>query len=176
MTEKKAEGTVTLLTNLGSIDIELDFENTPMTSENFLKYVRSGFYNNTVFHRVIPEFVIQGGGFEPGMQQKKTNAPIQNEAKKAIKNYRGTLAMARTGDPHSATAQFFINLKDNHFLDHTAENSQGWGYCVFGKIVNGMDIVDNIAKEKTTSKAGHDNVPVQDIIIEKAVVNEPDSL
>lgn len=163
---------ISLITNLGQIDLELDHEHTPVTSENFLEYINAGFYNNTVFHRVIDGFMIQGGGFEPGMNQKKTKAAIQNEAKTAIKNYRGTIAMARTGDPHSATAQFFINLKDNHFLDHTSESPQGWGYCVFGKVVNGMEVVDKIAKTQTTSKSGHENVPQEDIIIEKVLVNE----
>lgn len=163
---------ITLLTNLGQIDIELDHEHAPETCRNFVKYATTNFYDNTIFHRVIPGFVIQGGGFEPGMTQKKTNSPIQNEAKKTIKNYRGTLAMARTGDPHSATSQFFINLKDNHFLDFTNENMQGWGYCVFAKVINGMDVVDKIAQVKTTTKSGHENVPIEDIIIEKVVVNE----
>lgn len=163
---------ITLITNLGQIDLELDKENTPDTSANFLKYAKAGFYNGTIFHRVIPGFVIQGGGFESGMNQKKTHDPIINEAKKAIKNFRGTVAMARTGDPHSATAQFFINLKDNHFLDHTSETPQGWGYCVFAKIVNGMDIVDKIAEAPTTTRSGHENVPSHEIVIERVVVND----
>ncbi len=163
---------ISFITNLGQIDIELDHENTPETSANFEKYAETGFYKDTIFHRVIPNFVIQGGGFEPGMNQKKTHDPIRNEAKKALKNHRGTIAMARTSDPHSASSQFFINLNDNHFLDHTAENSQGWGYCVFGKIVNGMDIVDKIAQAKTTTRSGHENVPVDDVIIEKVIVSD----
>jgi peptidyl-prolyl cis-trans isomerase B (cyclophilin B) len=163
---------ISFITNLGQIDIELDHENTPETSANFLKYAKAGFYDDTIFHRVIPNFVVQGGGFESGMSQKKTHEPIRNEAKKALKNHRGTLSMARTSDPHSASSQFFINLNDNHFLDHTAENSQGWGYCVFAKIVNGMDVVDNIAKAKTTTRSGHENVPVDDVIIEKVIVSD----
>lgn len=173
MATNPENGAITLQTNFGAIDIVLDYEHTPKTSENFLNYAKSGFYNDTIFHRVIPGFVIQGGGFEPGMRQKKTQPPIQNEAKKALKNYRGTLAMARTGDPHSATAQFFINLKDNHFLDHNSETSQGWGYCVFGKVVGGLDVIDKIAETKTTSKSGHENVPIEDVVIEKVIINEP---
>lgn len=163
---------ISLITNQGQIDIELDEEHTPETSENFLKYAKAGFYNDTIFHRVIPGFVIQGGGFEPGMIQKKTQAPIQNEAKKGLKNHRGTIAMARTGDPHSASSQFFINLKDNHFLDHTSESSQGWGYCVFGKVTKGMDIIDKIADVRTTTRQGHENVPVEDVVIEKVIVDD----
>lgn len=167
---------ISLITNHGQIDIELDEEHTPETSANFVKYAKSGFYNKTIFHRVIPGFVIQGGGFEPGMVQKKTHDPIQNEAKNALKNYRGTIAMARTGDPHSASSQFFINLKDNHFLDHSSETSQGWGYCVFGKVVNGMDIIDKIAELKTTSKQGHENVPTEDVVIEKVKMTATDTV
>lgn len=163
---------ISLITNLGQIDIELDHENTPETSANFVKYAKEGFFKNTLFHRVIPNFVIQGGGFEPGMSQKKTHDPIRNEAKKALKNHRGTIAMARTNDPHSASSQFFINLNDNHFLDHTAENPQGWGYCVFGKVVNGMDVVDKIANANTTNRSGHENVPVEDVIVENVVVKD----
>jgi peptidyl-prolyl cis-trans isomerase B (cyclophilin B) len=163
---------ISLITNLGQIDIELDHEHAPISSANFLEYVKNGFYNNTIFHRVIPGFMIQGGGFEAGMQQKKTLAPIKNEANNAVKNSRGSLAMARTSDPHSATAQFFINLKDNHFLDHTAQTAQGWGYCVFGKVVNGMNIVDQIAAVNTTSRMGHQDVPIDDIVIEKVVIND----
>jgi peptidyl-prolyl cis-trans isomerase B (cyclophilin B) len=163
---------ITLITNLGQIDIELNHEGTPKTSANFITYAESGHYNNTVFHRVIPGFVVQGGGFEPGMKQKKTLAPIPNEAKADLKNYRGTLAMARTNDPHSATAQFFINLKDNHFLDHTSQTTQGWGYCVFGKVVKGMETVDKIAEKPTTTKQGHEDVPIEDIIIENVIIHE----
>lgn len=171
-TNSRRGNMITLVTSLGQIEIELDTEHAPQTSENFIKYAKSGFYNNTIFHRVIPGFVIQGGGFESGMYQKKTNSPIQNEAKKALKNYRGTLAMARTGDPHSATSQFFINLQDNHFLDHKGESGQDWGYCVFGKIVRGLEVIDKIAEVKTTSKSGHENVPIEDVVIEKVIVNE----
>jgi peptidyl-prolyl cis-trans isomerase B (cyclophilin B) len=163
---------ISLITNLGRIDIELDHEHTPNTSANFINYAESGHYDNTIFHRVIPGFMVQGGGFEPDMKQKKTLAPIQNEANTALKNLRGTVAMARTNDPHSATAQFFINLKDNHFLDHNAQTRQGWGYCVFGKVINGLDIIDKISQVKTTTKQGHDDVPVNDIIIEKVLINE----
>lgn len=162
---------ITIVTNLGQIVIELDTEQTPKTAENFLKYAKEDFYDNTIFHRVISGFVIQGGGFQPEMVQKKTKTPIINEAQKALKNYRGTIAMARTNDPHSATSQFFINLKDNHFLDHSAETNQGWGYCVFGKIITGMDVVDKMAKVQTTNKSGHENVPVEDIIIERVIVD-----
>lgn len=162
---------ITLHTNHGPIVIELDFENTPKTAANFLEYAKSGFYDNTIFHRVINNFMIQGGGFEAGMQQKKTNAPIENEADKGQPNKRGTLAMARTDDPHSATAQFFINVVDNAFLNFTAKPS-GWGYCVFGKVVEGMDVVDKIKAVATTRRAGHSDVPVDDVIIEKVVVTE----
>lgn len=163
---------ISLITNLGQIDVELDHERTPETSANFIKYAEAGFYNDTIFHRVIPNFMVQGGGFETGMKQKKTHEPIRNEAKSAIKNHRGTIAMARTSEPHSASSQFFINLNDNHFLDHTGENMQGWGYCVFGKVINGMDVVDAIAKAHTGNRSGHENVPVDDIIIEKVIVND----
>ena len=135
---------VKLHTNFGTIVLELDAAKAPETVQNFLAYVEAGHYDNTIFHRVIDGFMIQGGGFEPGMQQKPTNAPIQNEAANGLKNDRYTIAMARTGDPHSATAQFFINVKDNAFLNHTAPSGQGWGYCVFGKVVEGMDVVDKI--------------------------------
>ena len=156
---------ITLKTNYGDIQIELDQQNTPNTAENFLNYVKVGFYNNTVFHRVINDFMIQGGGFEVGMKQKKVNAAIQNEADKGKSNKRGTLAMARTSDPHSATAQFFINVVDNDFLNHRNKTESGWGYCVFGEVVSGMDIVDKIKAAKTTSRAGHQDVPVEDVII-----------
>ncbi|MDR2239315.1 MAG: peptidyl-prolyl cis-trans isomerase [Zoogloeaceae bacterium] len=161
---------VKLHTNLGVIVLELDAAKAPETTKNFLAYVESGHYDNTIFHRVIDGFMIQGGGFEPGMQQKPTRAPIENEAKNGLKNTRYAVAMARTNDPHSATAQFFINVKDNGFLDHTAPNSQGWGYCVFGKVVEGMDVVDKIEAVKTGNKGFHQNVPLEDIVIEKAEV------
>ena len=161
---------VKLHTNFGTIVIELDAAKAPETVKNFLAYVEAGHYDNTIFHRVIDGFMIQGGGFEPGMSQKPTNAPIQNEAANGLKNDRYTIAMARTGDPHSATAQFFINVKDNAFLNHTAPSGQGWGYCVFGKVVEGMDVVDKIKGVRTGSKGFHQDVPVEDVIIEKAEV------
>lgn len=161
---------VELQTNHGVIRIELDADKAPKTVENFLNYVKNGFYDNTVFHRVINGFMIQGGGFEPGMKQKPTDAPIENEANNGLKNNKYTLAMARTNDPHSATAQFFINVSDNDFLNHSAPTPQGWGYAVFGKVVEGQDIVDQIKGVKTGSKGFHQDVPVDDVIIEKAVI------
>ncbi|MBN9230176.1 MAG: peptidylprolyl isomerase [Legionella sp. 40-6] len=152
-------------TSKGDIHLELDAENTPKTTENFLNYVRSGFFENTIFHRVIPGFMIQGGGLEANMQQKETQSPVQNEAKNAKPNKRGTIAMARTMDPHSATAQFFINLVDNDFLNFSGEHMQGYGYCVFGEVVAGMDVVDAIAQVKTGNKQGHSDVPVEEITI-----------
>jgi peptidyl-prolyl cis-trans isomerase B (cyclophilin B) len=163
---------ITLLTNLGSIVIELDHENTVETTNNFLKYAKSGFYDGTIIHRVVKDFVIQGGGFKPGMVQKMTNEPILNEANKAVKNTRGTVAMARTSDPHSATSQFFINLADNDFLNFTSESREGWGYCVFGQVVEGMAIVDEIAAVPSTAVAGHQDVPVEDVIVEKVIIHE----
>ncbi len=160
---------VELQTNHGNIRIELDTANAPKSSENFLAYVRSGHFDGTVFHRVIDGFMIQGGGFEPGMKQKPTLAPIQNEANNGLKNDRYTLAMARTSDPHSATAQFFINVADNAFLNHTAPTAQGWGYAVFGKVVEGQDVVDKIKGVKTGRKGFHDDVPQEDVVILKAV-------
>jgi len=161
---------IELHTNHGVIKIELDAAKAPKTVENFIRYVESGHYDNTVFHRVIDGFMIQGGGFEPGMKQKPTDAPVDNEANNGLKNVKGSVAMARTNDPHSATAQFFINVGDNDFLNHTAPTPQGWGYCVFGKVVEGLDVVDAIRKVKTGSKGFHQDVPVDDVIIEKAVV------
>lgn len=161
---------IKLHTNHGVISLELDFDKAPVTCENFVSYVKSGFYDNTIFHRVIGGFMIQGGGFEPGMDQKKTLAPIKNEADNGLKNAAYTIAMARTPDPHSASSQFFINLVDNDFLDYTASTSQGYGYCVFGKVVEGAEIVAQIGKLKTTSRAGHRDVPVEDAVIEKAEV------
>lgn len=152
-------------TSKGNIKIKLDDENTPLTAENFRQYVRDGFYKDTIFHRVISGFMIQGGGMLADMSQKKTAAPVKNEAKTGKQNKRGTLAMARTSDPHSATAQFFINLVDNHFLDFKAENAQGYGYCVFGEVVEGMDVVDAIGKVKTGHNSGHSDVPVEAIVI-----------
>jgi peptidyl-prolyl cis-trans isomerase B (cyclophilin B) len=152
-------------TNFGAISIELDADNAPLTVANFKQYIADGFYNNTIFHRVIPNFMIQGGGFNPGMIQKQTMGPIENEADNGLGNDRGTIAMARTNDPHSATAQFFINLKDNAFLNHSGKNPQGWGYCVFGKVTEGMDVVDKIAAVSTGNSAGHADVPVDDVVI-----------
>jgi peptidyl-prolyl cis-trans isomerase B (cyclophilin B) len=163
---------ITLQTNMGSITIELDFENTPKTAENFLAYAKSGFYEGTIFHRVIDGFMIQGGAFEENMQQKTGEAPIKNEANKGGANKRGTLAMARTSDPHSASSQFFINLKDNDFLNFSAETSSGWGYCVFGKVTEGLDIIDKIRKVATESRSGHQDVPTEAVIIEKVIINE----
>ncbi len=160
---------VELQTNRGNIRIELDAERAPKSCENFLAYVRSGHFDGTIFHRVIDGFMIQGGGFEPGMKQKATQAPIENEANNGLKNDRYTLAMARTNDPHSATAQFFINVADNAFLDHTAPTPQGWGYAVFGEVVEGREVVDAIQSVKTGSKGFHQDVPVEDVVIEKAV-------
>jgi len=154
----------------GVITLELDQDKAPKTVENFLNYVNNGHYNNTVFHRVIPGFMVQGGGFEPGMSQKPTGAEIQNEANNGLKNDSYTVAMARTSAPHSATAQFFINVADNSFLNHTAPSAQGWGYAVFGKVVDGKDVVDKIKAVKTGRKGFHDDVPLEDVVIEKAVV------
>ena len=154
----------------GVITLELDQDKAPKTVENFLNYVNNGHYNNTVFHRVIPGFMVQGGGFEPGMSQKPTGAEIQNEANNGLKNDSYTVAMARTSAPHSATAQFFINVADNGFLNHTAPTAQGWGYAVFGKVINGTDVVDKIKGVKTGRKGFHDDVPLEDVVIEKAVV------
>lgn len=163
---------VKLQTNQGDIVIELNAEKAPKTTDNFLKYVRDGFYDGTVFHRVINNFMIQGGGFEAGMKQKKTNDPVENEANNGLKNDRYTVAMARTSDPHSATAQFFINVADNDFLNHTAPTTNGWGYAVFGKVVEGTDVVDKIKGVKTGSRGFHQDVPAEDVIIEKATVVE----
>ena len=159
---------VTLHTNHGIITLELDAAKAPDTVANFLQYVNDGHYANTVFHRVIDGFMIQGGGFEPGLKQKPTRAPVKNEAANGLKNDTYTIAMARTSDPHSASAQFFINVSDNDFLNHTAPNAQGWGYCVFGKVVAGMEVVDKIKKVRTGNRGMHQDVPVEDVIIEKA--------
>jgi peptidyl-prolyl cis-trans isomerase B (cyclophilin B) len=159
---------VRLHTNFGDITIELDAGRAPDTTANFLEYVRSGFYDNTVFHRVIDGFMIQGGGFESGMKQKPTGTPVKNEADNGLKNESYTIAMARTSDPHSATAQFFINVSDNAFLNHTAPTAQGWGYAVFGRVVEGKDVVDRIRKVKTGSRGMHQDVPVDDVVIQKA--------
>ena len=159
---------VALETSHGRILLELYPDKAPKTVENFLQYVRSGFFDGTIFHRVIPDFMIQGGGFTSDMRQKPTRTPIQNEADNGVANARGTIAMARTNDPHSATAQFFINLKDNGFLNHTGKNPQGWGYTAFGKVVEGMDVVDKIARVKTARSGMHENVPAEAVVIEKA--------
>lgn len=161
---------VKLTTNLGSIVIKLNTEKAPVSSENFLTYVKDGFYNGTIFHRVIKGFMAQGGGFDKDFKQKTPRSPIKNEADNGLANNRGTLAMARTNDPDSATAQFFINYKDNSFLNHTAKNASGWGYAVFGEVVEGMDVVDAMANEPTGNRGGHQDVPKTDIVIEKAEV------
>ena len=161
---------VKLHTNHGVIAIDLDAAKAPVTVENFLNYVKNGHFNNTIFHRVIDGFMIQGGGFEPGMKQKPTGAQIKNEADNKLKNDNYTVAMARTGDPHSATAQFFINVSNNNFLNHTAPTPQGWGYCVFGKVTAGTEVVDKIKGVKTGNRGGHQDVPVEDVVIEKAEV------
>ena len=161
---------VKLSTNHGDIILQLDAEKAPKTVENFVQYVKEGHYDNTVFHRVIKGFMIQGGGFEPGMSQKKTRASIQNEADNGLKNAKYTIAMARTMEPHSASAQFFINASDNDFLNHSGKNVQGWGYAVFGEVIEGREVVDAIEKVATGSKAGHQDVPKEDVIIEKAEI------
>jgi len=161
---------IKLHTNYGVIGIELDAKRAPETAKNFVSYVEAGHYDNTVFHRVIDGFMVQGGGFEPGMKQKPTQAPVKNEANNGLKNDRYTVAMARTNDPHSATAQFFINVADNDFLNHTAPTPQGWGYCVFGRVVEGTDVVDRIKGVKTGSSGFHRDVPAEDVVIQKAEV------
>lgn len=157
-------------TNLGSFDLELDAKAAPKTVANFERYVKEGFYNGTLFHRVIDGFMIQGGGFEAGMQHKEGHAPIENEAMNGLKNDKYTIAMARTSDPHSATSQFFINVSDNDFLNHTVPSGQGWGYAVFGRVVKGFDVIDRIAKVKTGSSRGFQDVPREDVVIEKAEI------
>ena len=157
------------IANFGVVTLELDAEKAPLSTANFLAYVNKGHYNNTVFHRVIPGFMVQGGGFEPGMNQKPSDAPINNEANNGLKNDQYTVAMARTSDPHSATAQFFINVSNNGFLNHTAPSAQGWGYAVFGKVVSGAEIVKKIEGVATGRKGFHDDVPKDDVVIEKAV-------
>lgn len=155
-------------TNFGDITIELNYEKAPKTSKNFEEYVTSGFYDGVIFHRVINGFMVQGGGFEPGLKQKETRAPIENEADNGLENVVGSLAMARTMDPHSASAQFFINVSDNSFLNHRAKTPDGWGYAVFAKVTAGMDVVNKIKEVQTTIKAGHQDVPAEDVIIESA--------
>ena len=161
---------VRMSTILGDMTLELDAEKAPKTVENFVNYATSGFYDGTIFHRVINNFMVQGGGFDADMRQKTTEAPIDNEANNGLKNNRGTIAMARTMDPHSATAQFFINVSDNDFLNHTAENMQGWGYAVFGQVVEGQEVLDKIRVVPTGSQAGHQDVPVDPVVIESVTV------
>jgi len=161
---------IKMTTNFGVIEIEMFTEQAPNTTANFIKYVSDGFYDGLIFHRVIPNFMIQGGGFEPGMRQKSTNASIQNEADNGLKNERGTLSMARTSDPHSATSQFFVSVKDNAFLDFKSKDANGWGYAVFAKVVSGMDVVDRIAQTPTGKSGGQSDVPLEDVVIEKAEV------
>jgi len=161
---------VKLHTTHGIITLELDSERAPETTKNFLQYVKDGHFDNTVFHRVIGNFMIQGGGFEPGMKQKPVRSPVKNEADNKLKNAAYTIAMARTSDPHSATAQFFINVVDNDSLNHSAPTSAGWGYCVFGRVVEGKEVVDKIRKVKTGTRGMHENVPVEDVVIQKAEV------
>ena len=161
---------IKLHTNFGVIGLELNAEKAPETSKNFIEYVEAGHYDNTIFHRVISGFMIQGGGFEPGMQQKPTRAPIKNEADNGLKNDQYTVAMARTGDPHSATAQFFINVVDNDFLNFKSPNGNGWGYCVFGKVVEGTEVVDAIKAVKTGNAGFHQDVPKEDVVIQRAEV------
>jgi len=163
---------VTFHTNHGDIVINTFADKAPVTVENFLNYCRKGFYDNTIFHRVINGFMIQGGGFEPGMNQKNTDAPIKNAANNGLKNTRGTLAMARTNDPHSATAQFFINVTDNDFLNFSGQNAQGWGYCVFAEVTGGLDVVEKIKSVKTGRSGMHQDVPVEDVIIKSVTVSE----
>ncbi len=172
-TEKTMSDTQTkvkLTTTLGEVVIQLNTEKAPISSANFLTYVNEGFYNGTIFHRIIPDFMAQGGGFDTSFNQKAVHASIKNEANNGLKNTRGTLAMARTNDPDSATAQFFINYKDNSFLNHTSQTSSGWGYAVFGEVIEGMDVVDAMAKQATSNRGGHQDVPKTDIVIEKAEV------
>ena len=169
---KKETTVVELHTNKGLIVVELDHDKAPATAANFKQYVEEKFYDGTIFHRVIPNFMIQGGGMTPDMKEKKTRASIKNEADNGLPNAKYTIAMARTADPHSATAQFFINTKDNDFLNHKAPSGNAWGYCVFGKVIEGQDVVDAIEKVKTHSAGFHDDVPVEPVIIEKAVVRK----
>ncbi len=166
---------IVLHTSKGAISVELDHEQAPQTAENFAQYAKDGFYAGTLFHRVIPGFVIQGGGMEAGMREKATRAPIKNEADNGLENRRGTLSMARTSNPHSATSQFFVNLSDNKALDHRAPTPDGWGYCVFARVVDGMDVVDSIAAAATTSHGMHQDVPQEDIVIERVEVLEPET-
>lgn len=161
---------ITLHTNYGDIELELDFEKAPKSAANFKQYAEDGYYDGTIFHRVISNFMIQGGGFNETMEQQQTRAPIENEADNGLSNDKGTVAMARTMDPHSASAQFFINVKDNHFLNFKSKDMQGWGYCVFGKVTKGLDVVEKIKDVKTTTASGHQDVPVEPVIIESVTV------
>lgn len=163
---------ITLHTSFGDIKLELDFDKAPKTAANFKQYCEEGHYAGTIFHRVIDGFMIQGGGMDSNMTEKDTRAPVENEADNGLKNDTGTIAMARTMDPHSASAQFFINVKDNNFLNHTAKNSQGWGYCVFGKVVEGMDVINQIKGVRTGNDGGHQDVPVDPITIDKVTVED----
>ncbi|MCV6611046.1 MAG: peptidylprolyl isomerase [Amphritea sp.] len=163
---------IVLHTNFGDITLELDHDKAPKTAANFENYVKDGFYDGVIFHRVIDGFMIQGGGFEPGMVSKETGDSIENEADNGLSNQRGTIAMARTMDPHSASAQFFINVNDNTFLDHTAKTMEGWGYAVFGKVTEGLEVVDQIKAVSTTFRGGHQDVPAEDVIINSAEIVE----
>jgi peptidyl-prolyl cis-trans isomerase B (cyclophilin B) len=165
---------IVLNTNYGSITVELDFEKAPKSAANFMQYVQDGFYDGTIFHRIIDDFMIQGGGFETGMRQKSNGDPVENEADNGLQNLTDTLAMARTSDPHSATSQFFINVSDNHFLNHRNKTDQGWGYVVFGRVSDGMDMVNKIKSCDTTSQAGHQDVPVNEVIIESTQIVQED--
>ena len=163
---------IILITNYGPINLELDFDKAPKSAANFLHYTKQNFYDSTIFHRVVNDFMIQGGGFESDMQKKQNGDPIDNEADNGLSNLTGTVAMARTSDPHSATSQFFINVSDNHFLDHRNKTDVGWGYAVFGRVVEGMDVVNKIKGCETTSRSGHQDVPVVEIIIESAEIKQ----
>jgi len=163
---------IILITNYGPINLELDFDKAPKSAANFLHYTKQNFYDGTIFHRVVNDFMIQGGGFEPDMQKKLNGDPIENEADNGLSNLTGTVAMARTSDPHSATSQFFINVSDNHFLDHRDKTDVGWGYAVFGRVVEGMDVINKIKGCETTSRSGHQDVPVVEIIIESAEIKQ----
>ena len=163
---------IRLTTNQGTIELELDSEKAPITAKNFERYVTEGFYDGTIFHRVIKDFMIQGGGMTASLREKTTRAPIKNEADNGLRNRKYTIAMARTSDPHSATAQFFINVKDNSFLDHRSKDPQGWGYAVFGKVIRGQDVVDQIAAVKTGSRGYYEDVPMQPVIIKRATIVE----
>ena len=168
--EMAANTVISIKTTSGDIKIELFDDKAPKTSENFKEYIKSGYFNNMIFHRVIKDFMIQGGGFDPEMQEKETMKPIMNEANNMVSNERGTIAMARTNDPHSASAQFFINLKDNTFLDFKSETVQGWGYCVFGKVIDGLEVIDKIAMVDTGSYGPHQDVPKDPIIIKEIII------